>query len=202
MSDAIKALVKAQKEMGPALKSSVNPHLRSKYADLGAVMEACFDALNNNGFAVMQPGGSDEHGTYVETVFAHESGEMFRSRCYLVIGKQDMQGVGSAWTYARRYGLMAMAGIAPEDDDGEGTKKPKQDQNSKPTAQQKPDKPTPSEMRDRLKNGIAAKATLDELSAMWMHPMTVDAIANLPEPMRLEVTGAYNKRYNDLGGAE
>ena len=77
MSDAIKALVKAQKEMGPALKSSVNPHLRSKYADLGAVMEACFDALHNNGFAVMQPGGCDEHGTYVETVFAHESGEMF-----------------------------------------------------------------------------------------------------------------------------
>ena len=35
-----------------------------------------------------------------------------------LLGKQDMQGLGSAMTYARRYGLMAMAGIAPEDDDG------------------------------------------------------------------------------------
>jgi hypothetical protein len=36
----------------------------------------------------------------------------------LIPSKQDMQGLGSALTYSRRYGLMAMVGIAPEDDDG------------------------------------------------------------------------------------
>ena len=41
----------------------------------------------------------------------------------LIIGKNDMQGYGSAVTYARRYGLMTMAGIAPEDDDGNAAAK-------------------------------------------------------------------------------
>ena len=122
MADAIAALLKAQTEMGKAIKKATNPHLKKNYADLGAVMDACFDALHANGFAVMQPCGQDEHGAFVETVFAHTSGADFRSRVYLVIGKNDMQGVGSAITYARRYGLLGMAGLAPEDDDGEATK--------------------------------------------------------------------------------
>lgn len=159
MSDAIKALVKAQMEMGAVVKNAANPHLKKKYADLGAVMDACFDALHKNGFAVMQPGGADEYGPYVETVFAHESGETFRSRCYLVIGKQDMQGVGSAWTYARRYGLLGMAGLAPEDDDGEGTKRRQQ---AAPQPQQ--DKPAPRNPKEVAESliGVVAKATTEE----------------------------------------
>lgn len=122
MSDAIKALAKAQTEMGKAIKNAKNPHLKSNYADLGSVMEACFDALHANGFAIMQPCGADERGQYVETVLAHASGVTFTSRVHLVVGKNDMQGIGSAITYARRYGLLGMAGLAPEDDDGEATK--------------------------------------------------------------------------------
>lgn len=113
------ALVKAQMEMGPALKQSNNPHFKSKYADLGNVMEACMPALQAQGIAVIQPTGEDELGRYVETIFIHAaSGEQVSCRTPLIIGKNDMQGYGSAVTYARRYGLMAMAGIAPEDDDG------------------------------------------------------------------------------------
>lgn len=113
------ALVKAQMEMGPALKQSNNPHFKSKYADLGNVMEACMPALQAQGIAVIQPTGEDEMGRYVETVFIHAaSGESVSCRTPLIVGKNDMQGYGSAVTYARRYGLMAMAGIAPEDDDG------------------------------------------------------------------------------------
>jgi hypothetical protein len=112
------ALAKAQTEMGKALKQANNPHFRSKYADLGNVMDACLPALNANGIAVIQPIGQDELGDYVETVLIHVSGQELRSRVRLIIGKQDMQGFGSACTYARRYGLMSMAGIAPEDDDG------------------------------------------------------------------------------------
>lgn len=130
--DAIKALCKAQTEMGKALKKAANPHLKSKYADLGSVMEACLPALHDNGFAVVQPSGADERGPYVETVLLHESGESFASRIYLVLGKQDMQAVGSAQTYARRYGLLGMAGIAPEDDDGEATKRPPRQEQPRP----------------------------------------------------------------------
>lgn len=112
------ALAKAQTEMGPALKQSNNPAFRSKYADLANVIEACLPALNANGIAVVQPIGEDEIGRFVQTVFVHNSGEILSCRVPLIVGKNDMQGFGSAVTYARRYGLMAMAGIAPEDDDG------------------------------------------------------------------------------------
>lgn len=112
------ALSKAQAEMGKAIKTANNPHFRSKYADLGNVMDACLPALNQNGIAVVQPSGRDDLGDYVDTLFIHSSGQSLTSRVYLVVDKQNMQGVGSASTYARRYGLMGLAGIAPEDDDG------------------------------------------------------------------------------------
>ena len=117
------ALAKAQSEMGKALKESANPHFRSKYADLGNVMDACLPALNANGIAVVQPFVPGELGHVVKTILYHESGESIECSVPLLLGKQDMQGLGSAITYARRYGLMSMAGIAPEDDDGNAAAK-------------------------------------------------------------------------------
>lgn len=133
------ALARAQTEMGKALKQSNNPHFKSKYADLGNVMDACLPALNAVGIAVIQPTGEDDHGRYVETILIHgESGESLACRVPLIVGKNDMQGYGSAVTYGRRYGLMAMAGIAPEDDDGNAAAKaaPKSQPAKKITAEQ------------------------------------------------------------------
>lgn len=133
------ALAAAQMEMGKALKQANNPHFRSKYADLGNVMDACLPALNSNGIALIQPTGEDEHGRYVETMLLHgESGQSLSCRVSLIVGKNDMQGYGSAVTYARRYGLMTMAGIAPEDDDGNAAAKaaPKQEAQKKVSAEQ------------------------------------------------------------------
>jgi hypothetical protein len=113
------ALVKAQKAFGPALKSSTNPHFRSKYADLSACVEAVIDGLNENGIALIQIPHECESGVTVETLFIHESGETLSAgRLHVPASKQDAQGYGSALTYARRYSLMAACGIAPEDDDG------------------------------------------------------------------------------------
>jgi len=118
------ALAKAQTEMGKAFKYSNNPHFKSKYADLGSVMDACLPALNKNGIAVLQPTHDEDGKMYVKTVLVHgESGEIAECRVPLIIAKNDMQGYGSAVTYARRYGLMSMAGIAPEDDDGNAAAK-------------------------------------------------------------------------------
>jgi hypothetical protein len=87
-------------------------------------MDACLPALNAAGIAVIQPTGEDDHGRFVETVLIHgESGESLTCRVPLIVAKNDMQGYGSAVTYGRRYGLMAMAGIAPEDDDGNAAAK-------------------------------------------------------------------------------
>ncbi len=113
------ALVQAQKEFGPALKTSTNPHFRSRYADLSACVEAVIDALNNNGIALIQKCHESDTGVNVETLLLHESGESLSCGVlHVPASKQDPQGYGSALTYARRYSLMAACGIAPEDDDG------------------------------------------------------------------------------------
>jgi len=119
MKNLATALVKAQKAFGPALKTSTNPHFRSRYADLSSCVEAVVDSLNDNGIFLLQKNYDCTDGVMVETVFVHESGEMLE--CGIVhfpAVKHDPQGYASALTYARRYSLMAACGIAPEDDDG------------------------------------------------------------------------------------
>lgn len=125
------AIVKAQKAFGPALKDKTNPAFRSKYADLGACIDAVQDALNSNGIALLQQTREDASGVTVETVLLHESGESWASGpLHVPAAKQDPQGYGSALTYARRYSLMTACGIAPEDDDGNAAAA-----NKKPTLQ-------------------------------------------------------------------
>jgi len=118
--------VRAQRGFAPALKTSTNPHFRSKYVDLAGCVEAVVDALNSAGIALVQRTSEDSTGVTVETVFVHESGEMLEcGKLHVPASKQDPQGYGSALTYARRYSLMAACGIAPEDDDGNAASKVK-----------------------------------------------------------------------------
>ncbi|MBV5268327.1 MAG: ERF family protein [Burkholderiaceae bacterium] len=126
MKNIASALVRAQRGFAPALKTSTNPHFRSKYVDLAGCIEAVVDALNAAGIALIQRTSEDSTGVTVETVFVHESGEMLEcGKLHVPASKQDPQGYGSALTYARRYSLMAAAGIAPEDDDGNAASKVK-----------------------------------------------------------------------------
>ena len=124
MNNIAKAFVAAKREFAPALKTSTNPHFRSKYADLAGCLEAVNDALLNHGIAVYQETFDDDTGITVETVFLHESGESLRGgKLHVPAAKQDPQGYGSALTYARRYSIMAACGIAAEDDDGNAASK-------------------------------------------------------------------------------
>lgn len=122
-SDSIKelaaALAKAQGEIRGATKDSANPFFKSKYADLASVMDACREPLSKNGLAIIQTTEASD-GTMVslQTMLAHSSGEWITGVVSMKPVKNDPQGIGSCLTYARRYGLMAMVGIAPEDDDG------------------------------------------------------------------------------------
>lgn len=173
------ALVKAQKAFGPALKSSSNPHFKSRYADLAACIEAVIDGLNSNGIALIQKQHPHEGGVSVETIFIHESGEQLSAGILTVpAAKQDPQGYGSALTYARRYSLMAACGIAPEDDDGNAASKPRKVQDNPERAEwlstQKRlimDAPNVGELRRILSEGAAAaqhendSAAVDQLNA-------------------------------------
>lgn len=118
------ALSKAQGAIAGATKDTENPHFKSMYADLGAVWDACRAPLSANGLSITQPIRHREGASYIVTRVTHTSGQwMEDDGMPLLLGKQDMQGLGSACTYARRYGLMAMVGIAPEDDDGNAAAK-------------------------------------------------------------------------------
>ena len=117
------ALAKAQGLIQGASKDSANPFFDSKYADLASVWEACRIPLSSCELSVIQTIHKDGDGLILRTVLAHSSGETVTSDLPILIGlgggKKDMQALGSAITYARRYGLSAMVGVCPEDDDGE-----------------------------------------------------------------------------------
>ena len=185
------ALAKAQAEMGKALKHNTNPAFRSKYADLGSVMDACLPALNKHGIAVVQPTIDDAEGRYVETVLLHESGETLRCRVPLIVQKNDMQGYGSAVTYARRYGLMCMAGIAPEDDDGNAAAE------AAPKREEAPRGPSPARI---AADSLASADTMDALAAIWRDlPASVratPAVIAAKDARKTELTPAAD----DMGG--
>lgn len=120
-----KALAAAQGQIEGAKKDSSNPHFKSRYADLASCWDACREALSKNGLAVVQaPGQSIEGVVEMTTMLTHESGEWISERLTIPLAKVDAQGYGSAITYARRYALTAMVGIAPEDDDGNAAARP------------------------------------------------------------------------------
>lgn len=125
------SLVAAQKATKTALKDAENPHFKKNYADLSSVVAACKEALNANGIAFVQrlglvtvegPGGTVE----VTTTLVHESGDTLSDSFRIGLkDPYDPQKIGSAITYARRYGLSAICGvIADDDDDGNAASSP------------------------------------------------------------------------------
>lgn len=123
MKALLAAFLKAQSEFTPLTKDASNPAFRSSYATLEAVQAAAFSALRENGLVVIQEAASEltDKGLIVRvaaTLYHVESGESIAQELGLIPVKADPQGVGSAITYARRYSLMTLLGLAPEDDDG------------------------------------------------------------------------------------
>lgn len=119
MSDAIKDLIAAQQSCGKLVKNARNPHFKNNYADIGATLDVALDALHKHNFALIQHVVESERGSLLRTTFAHVSGATFDSDIPLVLKRGDMQDLGSAITYARRYSIQSMLGLAAEDDDGQ-----------------------------------------------------------------------------------
>jgi len=113
------ALAAAQAELPAAIKGSVNPHLRNKYADINSVYTAIREVLPKHGLAVIQTMlPTDGSKAHVRTMLAHKSGQWIAGECVMPLDRQGgAQGMGSAITYARRYSLSAIVGIVTEDDD-------------------------------------------------------------------------------------
>ena len=119
------ALFKAQGNITMPKKDGTNPHFKSKYATIGAVLEAITGPCQDAGLMVVQSvGQGDGCDTLTTTIYHVESGENITTTCRLPLDKQTAQGVGSAQTYMRRYSLMAMFMLNAEDDDGNGATRP------------------------------------------------------------------------------
>lgn len=166
MKQIATALVKAQSEMGNAVKGSNNPFFKSKYADLNSIREAVLPILNAHGISVIQPMINIDGRNFVKTVLLHESGELIESFTEIIYNKtNDAQAQGSGITYARRYGLQSLVCVGADDDDGNAASQPQKKAEPKtiPT-------PTNEEYADNLQ--IALQEVEDcqltiELEAIW-----------------------------------
>ncbi len=119
ISEIIKALVAAQAEITNPAKDSDNPYYKSKYASLPDCIDATKPILTKHGLVIVQ---SVEGNEVVEVVtrLCHVTGQWMEGTVSMTPTKNDPQGAASASTYGRRYGLMAMLGIAGADMDDDG----------------------------------------------------------------------------------
>lgn len=113
------ALSKAQASITGALKDSSNPFFKSKYADLASCWDACRKQLADNGLCVIQTTTHTDAGVMLVTTLAHSSGEWIRGTLPVLTKDSGPQAQGSGITYARRYALAAIVGLAQIDDDAE-----------------------------------------------------------------------------------
>ena len=173
------ALAAAQAELPAAIKGSVNPHLKNKYADINAVYAAIREVLPKHGLAIVQTMlPTDGSKAHVRTMLAHKSGQWLAGECVMPLDRQGgAQGMGSAITYARRYSLSAIVGVVTEeDDDGNGA----QGRGNKAQAQQQreaakasnPNPMTAAQSKMLMaylskKHGDSRQAYLDELSGFF-----------------------------------
>lgn len=123
MSAIFTALSKFHEEVGKIKKSSTNPHFKNKYADVNTVLDAIREPLKNAGLCFVQ---LPQQGGLKTILATTEGDEQIESFLEYELSKKDMQGLGSAITYARRYALVSMLGLEAEDDDGNEASKPRE----------------------------------------------------------------------------
>lgn len=201
------ALAKAQGEITNPAKEAQNPHFRSSYADLSSGINAIRSALSANGIAYIQSTRLDGEVLLVDTRLTHTSGQWLESEFPACRFPSKPQEVGSAVTYARRYSLFAIVGIAGEDDDGNAA-------NASETPAQTRRIPTPPKppaqkcftedeshlARDMLISALDMAQTVDDL-AKWQAD-NMATIGKLLEEDRLAVREAYGDIRQALQGRE
>lgn len=114
------AFEKIKGDLGPILKTSNNPFFKSKYADLNEHLKVVEPIIAKYGCTLRQPTKFVQGENVVVSEIVHtKSGQAVSAS--LGLGQQpDMQKLGSAITYARRYTLGALLSLQAEDDDGNG----------------------------------------------------------------------------------
>lgn len=165
------ALAAAQSEMGPLVKGSNNPHFKSKYADLADLVLAVREPFNRNGLTYFHQIIRGDGFQDMRTIIVHgETETQIECDVPLIVQKQDMQGMKSATTYAKRIGLESVSGVAPEDDDGMAAVV------AAPKRQETPRFDGPAAAK-RIRGKLAQATSLDDLKDRWTQE--ADTIAKI-----------------------
>lgn len=118
ITDIAKALSKFQSEVSDPERTKENAFLKAKYVTLDSLLQAVRPVLADNGLSFLQIPSTAKDEVTVVTMLLHNSGEWFESDPFtLPLMKKDPQGVGSVVTYARRYSLSSILGVAWDEDD-------------------------------------------------------------------------------------
>jgi len=122
VGEAVKALFEVQSSLTGVRKDGFNSHFKSNYPTIESVMDTLRPVAQEHGLLIVQSTQKDA----VRTLIVHvESGEFVGCDTPIVNTKGDAQGMGSGITYARRYALMSLFALAPEDDDGNAASSPR-----------------------------------------------------------------------------
>lgn len=191
MKELAKALTAVQAKIGTAAKSSKNNHFQNKYADLSEVWAAWQAIGPANGLSITQTLKVGDGRQLLVTTLLHTSGESITSEMLLTPTKNDMQGMGSAITYARRYSLAALVGIVQEDDDGNAAS---DIQTEKPTRTAAP-KPAedPAVVKSR-----EAFARITEALNLSKTPTDIDTILKVQSSTLAEIKSVSQTGYEKL----
>jgi len=168
------AFAKAQGEMSNVMKDSTNPHFKSDYASLASVLDTVRSVLSKHDIAFFQDTAFDGSMVTVSTLLAHKGGGHISCESSCVPKNHNEQGIGTATTYMRRYGLSAMTGVAQADDDGEGSK-----HSTPPAPAIRKPKEKPNVPQDAVEKVIeaiqAGRGTADKAIAHWKRKYTISA---------------------------
>jgi hypothetical protein len=191
INELAEALAIAQGQITGALKDSANPFYKSKYADLASVWDACREHLSKNGLAVIQTteNVSPDQVTVVTTL-AHKSGQFIKGVLAMTPKDGGPQSFGSCLTYARRYALAAIVGVAQIDDDANAaTRNP--DHSGKPEGWNRQDTKQVTAYNKRIL-AAAEKSNDDEMLAAWQEAAEDQVFATalwvtLPKPIQHKI---------------
>jgi hypothetical protein len=186
--DLFAAMALAQSDVTNVEKTGINPAFRSKYTKLGDVLEEVRPKFAAQGIAITQmPINGAGNNIGVVTLFAHESGQWIESTLYVSPTKFDAQGAGSVITYLRRYALMAMAGVAPDDDDdgNAAVGRPSESPGKASTARARPPAATAGYTRPQA--APAPSEAKADATQRWKELRDeIDACMTIPAPNGLE----------------
>ena len=191
------AMAAAFSAIEAATKSANNPHFKSKYADIGAVIDAIKPALVANNLFFTQHPQPSEGGVTVETVLHHASGEsMSLGSLFVPANKNDAQGFGSALTYCRRYALVTAFGVPTEDDDGNAARAAVGQSQGGAVSQQQP---ITDEQLVKLQSLI--QATKSNVNAFCQR-LKIDALNKLPATRFGEALYLLESKLENMAKAE